>query len=139
VHGLAQFNGLLSSTRDVDGAKRVVVQRRRPVAQQTQQQPSSSSEQQQVSSSEQQQQGQGAACAAEAAQQPDNAAAPGGDAASWLLHHADVTCTDVVMAIAELGVVDAHSLNAYCKRTVWGSASYAHSVAAADEAEYVLV
>lgn len=119
VHGLAQYHGLQSTTCLSAGQKAVLLQCKQAT--------SSSSSTGGPSSREQE------AAAAAAQQQPprqeqllevegaaEAAGTEAGDAAAWgLLHALDVTCTDIVMALRELGdTLNHHSLGEYIQSSV---------------------
>ncbi|KAF8065877.1 TPK1 [Scenedesmus sp. PABB004] len=122
VHGLSEFHGLASATSVEAGGKRVAVRRRgggggaaRP--EQPREQPATAAA------------GGGPADAnADAAPAPAPASG-GGGGAEWLAQHADVTCSDVLMALAELGGAgfDHAGLQRYMKTHVHGTNSDAVS------------
>lgn len=147
MHGLAQFHGLQSSTCIRDGHKHVLLQCRQRSSTTTsagapgaiqaqhaarmpqqQQQP----EQQQESTSpvvDSRLTGEGEAaaggdggkgCESEAVG-AGSGEADAGAAADWLAHAVDITCTDIIMALQELGgSLNHHTLGQYMK-TVHGS------------------
>lgn len=136
VHGLAQFHNLTSTTRLVNSNKYVVISRR--TQQQPQQQPQQQQRQQVTISPVQpdsnSQQEAAAISTADAPQGSSSAAAdpddwqhveaPSSTGADWLMQHVAITCTDVVMALRELGgSFDQPNLMQYMKTHVHGSSS----------------
>jgi hypothetical protein len=161
VHGLGQFHALLTATKcDAAGTKCVLLQRRQQphraqheeqpqqpgteaMLQQTGQRPGdvapsvpqqSRGVQRAGSSSRVSATQDSAVAGAPARGAPVAAGGAGDGCAAWLERHQDITCTDVVMALKELGAAfDRHTLSTYM-RTVHGTNSEV-----ASEREYVLV
>lgn len=122
VHGLAQYHGLQSTTCLSAGQKAVLLQCKQATSSSSssstsgpssrEQEAAAAAPQQQPPRQEQQSEVEGAAEAATATEC--------GDAAAWgLLHALDVTCTDIVMALRELGdTLNHHSLGEYIQSSV---------------------
>lgn len=123
MHGLAQFHGLQSSTCIKEGQKQVLLQCRQHSTTGTPPEPPAQAIQAQQASLPDQQ-----------LQQPPALQAPGssngeaaegsssGGAAEWLLHASDITCTDIIMALQELGGGSLnHQTLGHYMRTVHGS------------------
>lgn len=120
VHGLAQYHGLQSTTCLSAGQKAVLLQCKQASSSSSssstgrpssREQEAAAAAQQQLPRQEQLSEGEGAA---------EAAGTECGDAAAWgLLHVLDVTCTDIVMALRELGdTLNHHSLGEYIQSSV---------------------
>lgn len=130
VHGLAQFHSLVSTTRLVNGNKYVVISRRTQQQGQQQPQPVSSSRVQSAASLQQEVASKDTDDIPQSsnhrAADPDlqRPAGTGDTGADWLLQHVAITCTDVVMALRELGgSFDQPNLMRFMKTHVHGSSS----------------
>uniref|UniRef100_A0A383VNR7 R3H domain-containing protein n=1 Tax=Tetradesmus obliquus TaxID=3088 RepID=A0A383VNR7_TETOB len=144
VHGLAEFHGLLSSTRVVSGSKLVCVRRKPQHRQQHQTAAAAGGGTSPPPAAAAVEAGASAAGAGSSSggSLVDAAAVTGyvdvaaGDvgvehgsrAAHWLLQHDAITCCDVIMALHELGSsFDQHGLGRFMKMYVHGSVSDMHS------------
>lgn len=123
VHGLAQYHGLQSTTCLSGGQKAVLLQCR-PAPSSSSSNSSSagapSSREQEAVAAAQQSPRQEVLSDVEGAGAAAGGTECGGDAAVWgLLHAPDVTCTDIVMALRELGdTLNRHSLGEYIHASV---------------------
>lgn len=125
VHGLAQFHGLVSTTQLVRGIRCISISRKQPPQQQQEHAahcPAVSAEivtlQQAVVNSTE--------ATSDSSPSPHRRVHSGttDTAGDWLMRHSGITCTDVVMAIKELGAnFDQPNLMKFMKTHVHGSSS----------------